>query len=190
MSYEKDFLRLTSQSLSRLSGSNPDLSLISSEIQEAENSLRQLKIESNYLPNYQRQEVMHRCIKYLSDINNIKKQLRDCEQTKLFGEKIEAKVKSTTVLLEKQGSTLELGKKLSLESEAIASNTMEVLRNQRNQLNKATYGAKEIGENLQKSNKLINSIQRRAMTNKLVMICIVFLLCIAIIMVGVMKIID
>ena len=44
-----------------------------------------------------------------------------------FGEKIELKSKSTIALLEKQGITLELGKKLSFESETIASNTMEVL---------------------------------------------------------------
>lgn len=190
MSYEKDFLRLATQSLSRLNTANPDFSIVSAEIVEAETCLRQLKIESNYLPTYQRQEVMHRCIKYSSDLNNIKKQLRDCEQEKLFGNKIEQKYKSTTALLEKQGSTLELGKKLSLESEAIATNTMETLRNQRNQLNKATTGAKDVRDNLETSNKLINSIQRRAITNKLIMVCIIFLLSLTILMVGILKITD
>ena len=188
MNYESEFLRLTSLCASRMSNGNLNLSVLNSDLVQAETCLRQLKIESGYLPVYQRQEVMHRCVKYHSDINNIKKQLRDIEQDKLFGIKVQEKVSSSTALLAKQGTTLELGKKLSLESEAIAAGTMEALRNQRNQLNKAANGSKEIAGNLTKSNKLISAIQRRAVTNKLIMLCIIFLLITAIIMIAGLKI--
>ena len=190
MSNEKEFLRLTSLCISRLSNSNPDFSIIGSDLTQAETLLRQLKIESAYLPNYQRQEVMQRCVKYLSDVNNIKKQLRDREQEKLFGNKLEVQIENSKNLLERQGSTLELGKKMSLESEKIAGFTMENLRNQRNQLNKSTFGVKEIRENLGKSNKLINSLQRKATTNKLIMICIIILLFFSIIMISILRLID
>jgi vesicle transport through interaction with t-SNAREs 1 len=190
MNDEKEFLRLMSLCSSRLSSSSTDLGQIGSDLTSAETILRQLKTESIYLQINQRQEVMHRYVKYLSEINNLKKQLRDREQENLFGNKIEVKIQSNKSTLKKQINNLDIGKQISLESEAVATFTMEKLRNQRNQLNKANYGAKQIGENLAKSNKLINSLQRRAMTNKLLMISIILLLTVAIFMVGVLKIIE
>lgn len=190
MNNEQEFLRLTSLCLSRLSCTNPDLVMISADLFQAETCLRQLKIEATYMNNYQKQEVMSRCVKYLSDMNNIKKQLRDREQEKLFGARIEEKAKSTTALLDSQGKTLEFSKSLSLESESIAAFTMTNLKNQRNQLEKSAHGSKEIKGNLEKSNKLINSMQRRAITNKLIMICVIFLLVVAILMVLCVKIIN
>ncbi|OMJ73315.1 hypothetical protein SteCoe_28030 [Stentor coeruleus] len=190
MNNEQEFLRLTSLCLSKLSSKNPDLVMISADIFQAETCLRQLKIEATYMNNYQKQEVMSRCVKYLSDMNNIKKQLRDREQEKLFGARMEEKAKSTTALLENQGKTLEFGKSLSLESESIAAFTMTNLKNQRNQLEKSVCGSKEIKENLEKSNKLISSMQRRAITNKLIMICVIFLLVVTILIVLCMKIFN
>jgi myosin heavy subunit len=130
---------------------------------------------------------MSRCVKYNNQITQIKKSIREKEHQKLFNEKIDSQVKSSTSLLEKQGENLDLSKKLSLESESIASNTMVVLRNQRNQLQKSKTNAKEINENISKSNRAINSMTRHSMTNKLIMVLIIFLLILSILLIGFIK---
>jgi 6-phosphogluconate dehydrogenase len=184
MNIEQEFVKLTNQCFSRLKQKPVELAQVSADLYQAETCLRQLKIEAVCMPTYQKEETLAKCVKYLSDVNSIKRQIREIEQDRLFGKKIDEKVKTSSALLEKQGATLELGKKVSLESEAIAAHTMASLKNQRSQLMKTSSGAKEIGDNLQKSSKFISALQRRSITNKLIMICIIFLLAIAIILVA------
>lgn len=184
---EQDLQNFISQCVSKLANSQSDLSLISSDVFKAENLLRQLKIEATCLPIYEKQEIMTKCVKYNGQLSQIKKQIRDKEQERLFGEKLEVKLNSSAALLDKQGENLELSKMVSLESEQIASNTMTVLKSQRHQLQKSSTNAKEIQENLSKSSRMITSIQRRSLTNKLIMLCIIFLLILSILLISFIK---
>lgn len=184
---EQELQNLITHCISKLNTSQSDLSVISSDVFKAENLLRQIKIDATCLPIYEKQEIMSKCVKYNGQLSQIKKQIRDKEQERLFSEKIEVKLNSSTALLERQGDNLELSKRVSLESEQIASSTMTVLKTQRSQLQKSSSNAKEIQENLSKSNRMITSIQRRSLTNKLIMLCIIFLLIISILLIGFIK---
>ena len=184
---EQELQSLLSTCQGRLQSSPCDLSQVSSDLFKAENYLRQLKIDSTVLSIYEKQECMSRCVKYNSQISQIKKSIRDKEQEKLFNDKIESKLKSSTSLLQNQGDNLEMSKRVSLESESIASNTMVVLRNQRSQLQKAKTNSSEVNENISKSSRAINSMQRHSLTNKLIMVLIIFLLIVSILLIGLLK---
>lgn len=69
-----------------------------------------------------------------------------------------------------QGSRLESGKRVALEAEGTAIDTMNILKVQRDQLSKANTGAREISRDLGKSNHLINTMNRRNVANRLIMI--------------------
>jgi vesicle transport through interaction with t-SNAREs protein 1 len=65
---------------------------------------------------------------------------------------------------------------------------MNNLKMQREQIYRTSNNVREIGENLGKSNRLITTMTRRAMTNKLTMIGIIALLVLAICVVFYLKI--
>mmetsp|Transcript_9165 Transcript_9165/g.13640 ORF Transcript_9165/g.13640 Transcript_9165/m.13640 type:complete len:105 (-) Transcript_9165:504-818(-) len=90
--------------------------------------------------------------------------------------------------LEKQSRELEDSKRSALESLGVAEGTMLTLKSQRDKIEKAAFSSSEINSNLAKSNKLITAIQRRELTNKLIMLGIIFLLFFSIMIVLYMKI--
>lgn len=103
---------------------------------------------------------------------------------------IDKRLTGAQSLLIDQGDRLEYGKRMALEAEGIAIDTMTTLKKQREQIQRSSYGARDISENLGKSNKMISAMQRRALTNKMIMIAIIGMLIMTILVVFYMKFIK
>ena len=75
---------------------------------------------------------------------------------------------------------LESSRKIALEAESTAIETMTNLRGQRETIKRASMGVQGISSNLTKSNKIITTMTRRAIANKIVMLIVIILILAAI----------
>ena len=71
---------------------------------------------------------------------------------------------------------LEQGKKVALEAEGSAIDTMNQLRIQRDVLDRASSNNREIGDGLSQGHRVLNNITRRNIQNKLILFGIAILL--------------
>ena len=84
-------------------------------------------------------------------------------------------------ILSQQIIRLEQGKKAALEAEGSAIDTMNQLRGQREVLEKAVVVNREVSDNLSQGHRILNSISRRSIQNKLIMFGVAILLILAIV---------
>ena len=71
---------------------------------------------------------------------------------------------------------LEQGKKMALEAEGSAIDTMNQLKIQRETLDRAIVNNREIGDGLSQGHRVLNNIARKSIQNKLIMFGIAILL--------------
>ena len=71
---------------------------------------------------------------------------------------------------------LEQGKKMALEAEGSAIDTMNQLKIQRETLDRAIVNNREIGDGLSQGHRFLNNIARKSIQNKLIMFGIAILL--------------
>jgi vesicle transport through interaction with t-SNAREs protein 1 len=186
---------------------------IKRELAEAEKcvrlmQLRQMEIEVSMMPVASRSHLQITVRKYREDIDKMNREIRGQEReisdkrnyNTLMGSRIDAvtsmqdsnprnaKLLGAQQMMIDQGLKLDQGKRLALEAEGVAIDTMNNLKMQREQIYRTSNNVREIGENLGKSNRLITTMTRRAMTNKLTMIGIIALLVLAICVVFYLKI--
>ena len=89
-----------------------------------------------------------------------------------------------------QGMRLERSRQSAMESENIAIATMTTLKGQREQILRSTKSAGEIGDNVSKSNRILTTMTRQTLTNKLIMLGVIGLLILSIIVVAYYKILS
>mmetsp|Transcript_8663 Transcript_8663/g.16936 ORF Transcript_8663/g.16936 Transcript_8663/m.16936 type:complete len:216 (-) Transcript_8663:23-670(-) len=164
------------------------------EASEADKCLRQMEIETFMLPVEKRSLMQAEVRKYREDLDSQKKLLKREEElistirtkdtlmgssSSTFSGGSRSQLRGTELLLD-QNARLEEGRRAALEAEGLAIGSMHALKGQRDQIHKMTQNAHEINDNLGGSNKLLTTMQRRAITNKLTMVGIVAMLLLAI----------
>ena len=186
---------------------------IKRELTEAEKcvrfiQLRQMEIEVSMMPVASRSHLQITVRKYREEIDRMNREIRGQEReisdkrnfNTLMGSRLDdvnyiqdsnsrnIKLLGGQQMMIDQGLKLNQGKRLALEAEGIAIDTMNNLKVQREQIYKTSNNVQEIGENLGKSNRILTTMTRRAMTNKLTMIGIILMLVLAICIVFYLKI--
>lgn len=159
--------------------------------------LKQMEIEATMMQGPNRGQVQVQVRKYRDDFDLAKRNFRREEQVytdlkgkeTLMGSRINGDSQSrdnrvsllaSQKLAADQGYKLQEGVRVALEVEGVAIDTMNQLKIQRDKINHASGGAREVSDNLSQGNRLINTMTKRAFTNKLIMLGLVGLLLLAI----------
>jgi len=172
------------------------------DVTEAEKSvsptqLKQMEIEATMMQGPNRTQVQVQVRKYRDDFDTAKRNFRREEQVytdqkgkeTLMGSRINGdapaqdnriSLLASQKLAADQGYKLHEGVRVALEVEGVAIDTMNQLKVQRDKINHAAGGAREVSDNLSQGNRLINTMTKRAFTNKLIMLGLVALLLLAI----------
>ncbi|CAG9330707.1 unnamed protein product [Blepharisma stoltei] len=201
-SYEQDFLKILIECRTIIVRPDKDALLkLHKDLNEAQKLLKQMEFEASMMPFIAKSQLQTRIKRHEGDWKELMQRVKEEERKiaeninreVLMGQALknepvqDKRLTESHKLLADQGDRLEQGKKMALESESIAINTMTTLKMQREQIYRASYGAQDISENLGKSNKMIAAMHRRALTNKMIMIAIIILLVMTIVVVFYMK---
>ncbi|CAG9326559.1 unnamed protein product [Blepharisma stoltei] len=190
-SFEKDFIELLIECRKTIAKSDIDSLLkLKSDLAQAEKYLKQMEIEVSMMPITTKGSLLAKTKRYRKEWQELDNRL----QWEKYGSSSkpnkdlliefsnvndlvhDQKLAKVQNLALDQRSRLENGKKVALETEGIAIDTMTSLKAQRDVIANSTTGAREISRDLGKSNNLINTMQRRSIANKLIMFGIIFLL--------------
>ncbi|OMJ85451.1 hypothetical protein SteCoe_13209 [Stentor coeruleus] len=198
--YEEDFGRLLN-SLQKKIALAPNLgkdiweSAISEgakELQEAEKCLRQMEIEISMMQSSSRVSSSSQVRRYREDFEEVRRNFRK-EEAKFteqksretlmgasldngFGNQREKLIQREGNIMSQQIMKLEQGKKAALEAESAAIESMNQLKGQRDVLERVIVNNREIGDNLSQGHRIINSITRRNIQNKLILFGIAIIL--------------
>lgn len=208
--WEKDFQRLigsVKQRSAALETAQSDdkealVLLYKQDLTEAEKCLKQMEIEVSMLPPAAKGK-LQAGLKRNKDLHEgLKRALRQEEanladrrnRSSLIKEKSTSDprrslLKSHEMAID-QGSRLERSRQTALESEGIAIATMATLQSQREQILRSAKNAGEVGEHLSKSNRLLTTMTRQTLTNKLIMLGVIALLVLAIMIVAYYKVVS
>lgn len=168
------------------------------DAQEAEKSvtspqLKQMEIEATMMQGPNRTQVQLQVRKYRDDFDQAKRNFRREEQVytdqkgkeTLMGSRINGdglpqdnrvSLLSSQKLAAEQGYKLHEGVRVALEVEGVAIDTMNQLKVQRDKITHASANAREVSDNLSQGNRLINTMTKRAFTNKLITLGLIGLL--------------
>lgn len=172
------------------------------ELQEAEKcviniQLRQMEIEISMMPSSSRVSISSQVRRYREDFEEVRRNFRK-EETKFsdqksretlmgarldnviiskgFGNQREKLIQREGQMMSQQIMRLEQGKKAALEAESAAIESMSQLKGQRDVLERAIVNNREVGDNLSQGHRIINSIARKNIQNKLIMFGIAIIL--------------
>ena len=176
--------------------------LYKQDLIEAEKCLKQMEIEVSMLPPAAKTKLQPGLRRNKDAFEGFKRSLRQEEagvmerknRSGLMKEKNSADPRRSLLkaheLAVDQTSRLERSRQSALESEGIAIATMSTLQSQREQILRSTKSAGEVGDNLSKSNRLLTTMSRHALTNKLIMLAVIALLVLAIMITAYYKVVT
>lgn len=190
--YEADFSKYLSSANKKLSalgqGKSTDNALndINRDIKDAEHWLKQMENQIYSFPSQQSNQYQKRIQRYNENIRTLKKNLEDEQGKKgkveLFGKAgsdPRDKLLTNNEILQVSGETLENTLKIGIESEQIAIDTMNNLKKQRGQIVGINEKVNDVGQNITMANRTINTMDRRRIAMKLIMMATIVLLVIA-----------
>lgn len=155
------------------------------EVEEAEDLLQEMEMESRDAPPAYRAKLQNKMTRYKADLDRLKRELGSSnDRAQLFGggdmqsyeDNQRGRILDTTDRLHQTSDRLANTQRIAAESEAIGHNIMSDLGQQRETIERTRYKVHDVDQNLGRSRKLLNSMSRRIMTNKMIMISIVFIL--------------
>jgi vesicle transport through interaction with t-SNAREs protein 1 len=134
--------------------------------------------------------------RYKDDLEKTRKEFRRLEaefltqksKETLMGTRLESgpgtngteKLLSGADMIMEQNLKIQEGLQIGLEAEEVAQDTMKQLGQNRDTIKRAQNGINKVDQNISKGNTILNSITRRAIQNKVIMIIVVLLLLLAI----------
>eukprot|EP00164_Ancoracysta_twista_P001094 GFYU01001430.1.p1 GENE.GFYU01001430.1~~GFYU01001430.1.p1 ORF type:complete len:234 (+),score=50.37 GFYU01001430.1:48-704(+) len=163
----------------------------SSFIQDAEACIKQMDIEVRSLPASERYTYTGSVKEYKDKLANLKTDLRkaqaqfDGAREELFAGRNDLSVTSvdqrtrlldSTQRLEGTGNRIDESYRTALETEQIGASILSDLHHQRGQLEDSRNTLTGINDNISKSRKILQSMARRVVTNKIIMIVIILVL--------------
>mmetsp|Transcript_14501 Transcript_14501/g.24803 ORF Transcript_14501/g.24803 Transcript_14501/m.24803 type:complete len:249 (+) Transcript_14501:3-749(+) len=194
--YEEEFrhvcntLRMKMKQINSLSGERKKLAIREAEreVDEAEDIIRQMR---TYLQQHHAPSLESKVTTYTNDLSRLK---RDFEKTAksgnnradlLGGGKDDFAVRSldqrTSLLndrrtLQDGSDRLQNARAISERTEQIGADVLTNLDSQRNQLIRADDALSNVDGDLSRSRRILRAMDRRVMTNKLVLVCIIIAL--------------
>jgi Snare region anchored in the vesicle membrane C-terminus/Vesicle transport v-SNARE protein N-terminus len=187
--YETDFSKHLATANKKLSGFNSGkvsdgiLNEIKRDISQAESLIKQMWQQMSALPGNQSAQYQKKVQRHSENLRLLKKNLEDelgkKGKVELFGKGVgndREKLLTNNEVLIKNGDTIENSLRIGIESEIIASETVNTLKKQRTQIVNINEKVNDIANNVVKANRSINTMERRRIIIKLTMMLTVFLL--------------
>jgi len=201
--FEKEYTALSASvgsKVAALSKAGPaddraaNIATADAELMQADELLQQMELEARSVTAKERPRLQTRLKGYKSDVTNLRKEIKEAravaarEQLMSGGRSPPESADQQAHLLQINERTRSGTEKLrqaqatALEAEAIGNNIMSDLRSQRETIMHATGTLQRANEGLARGSRVLNSIGRRALANKLLMWLMILLLTFGIIM--------
>ncbi|XP_039273078.1 vesicle transport through interaction with t-SNAREs homolog 1A-like [Styela clava] len=205
-SYEQQFSSLTAEitrrlgSVSSLYGVDKKtvISSIERQLDEAQELLEQMDLEVRDMPSAERGKLMSRVKSYQTEYTNLESQLKKHKTSakdaaKMREELLEYDDGSTndqrtrlldnTERLERSTRRLEAGYRIAVETEKIGQDVIDNLHRDRETIGRTRTRLREGDDHLGKSSRILNSMTRRIIQNRLITFGVVIFMLIVIIVV-------
>ena len=205
--YEEEFLEIRTSvenSLSQLpteaTSKNRQMKIIQGDLQECEEALFNMKMAANQSPNASAKNYYGRLKEYENDIQKMKTKVRKAEvdvtyqsnrDTLMSGYKVDKHMQTS---MDQRGQFIEMTERLHKTSDLLdntikeAENTKTLgietlgkLDEQTDMLEKIKGGLSTMKDQLKDGNKLMRTIGRKAITNKLILSCIICVMLIGVV---------
>ena len=175
------------------------MSEIDEDISEAESLIRRMDLEARTTTPDTKTVLLGRLRDYKADLNGLKKDAKrmsafagDASRAELLGDAASAsdqrnRLLTTTERLQRSRDRIEEGKRTILETEELGVSILQDLHQQRQTITHARDTLHSTDDNLSRGRKLISSMARRMVTNKIIMWTIIFLLVAAIVFIAYKK---
>lgn len=164
------------------------------EIERAEDLLQEMEMESRSAPPMYRNKMNSRLRGYQSDVDGFKRDLQaasagggggsQAREQLMGGDSYESqrydqrsRLLDNDSVLERTSGRISNAQRIGEESEAIGAGVLTELDSQRQTIMRTGGRVSNIDANLSKSRRLLNAMTRRIMTNHLVMMLIILVLC-------------
>jgi len=195
-SYEHQFGQITADVVVKLgliqkshgAEKKSHISAAERQLDEAQELLEQMDLEIRDLPNSERGKLMNRAKSYQTEFNNLESKLKKqkltslTDPTKLREELLsyddsESVNQRTRLLdnsqkLENSSRRLDVGYKVALETEQVAQGILDNLHKDRETLTRSSQRLRESNANLSKSSRVVSSMMKRILQNRLMMMFI------------------
>lgn len=205
-SYEQQFSSLTSEISSRLGtvsslygvDKKTVISSIERQLDEAQELLEQMDLEVRDMPSSERGKLMSRVKGYQSEYTNLEAQLKkhktsakdaarmreellDYDDTTTTDQR--TRLLDNTERLERSTRRLEAGYRIAVETEKIGQGVIDNLHRDREAISRTRSRLREGDDHLGKSSRILNSMTRRIIQNRLITFGVVIFMLIVIIIV-------
>lgn len=156
------------------------------EVEEADDLLQEMDMESKDAPPAYRTKLQNKMTRYKADLDKLKREMgASGDRSQLLGgggdmqsyeDNQRGRIVDTTDRLHQTSDRLANTQRIAAESEAIGHNIMSDLGQQRETIERTRYKVRDVDQNLGRSRKILKSMTRRIMTNKMIMVSIIFIL--------------
>jgi vesicle transport through interaction with t-SNAREs protein 1 len=176
------------------------LAELDGDLAEAESLIRRMDLEARTQPPEAKGRLLARLRDYKADLNGLKKDAKrlampragDASRAELLGDSASAadqrnRLLTTTDRLQRSSDRIEEGKRTILETEELGVSILQDLHQQRQTITHARDTLHSTDDNLSRGRRLISSMARRMVQNKIIMYAIILLLIAAIIFIAYKK---
>eukprot|EP00056_Hartaetosiga_gracilis_P003411 m.63512 g.63512 ORF g.63512 m.63512 type:complete len:215 (+) comp11443_c0_seq4:90-734(+) len=155
------------------------------DVDKADDYINLLVVETRNAPPAQRKGMNATITEYKKTLSSLKRQLNEAnERSNLLGEErtsnssmgVRDQMNANQKTLSKTSASIANTKRLAYEAQTIGEGTMEDLEDQRETIIRIGGKVQGIDANMSKSNRILNSMTRRIMSHKMIMIATIFLL--------------
>lgn len=204
-SYEQQFSTLTAEITNRLGNvsslygveKKTLISAIERQLDEAQELLEQMDLEVRDLPSSERGKLMSRVKSYQTEYTNLETQLKKHKTSardaaRMREELLEyddstndqrARLLDNTERLERSTRRLEAGYRIAVETEKMGQEVIDNLHRDRETIQRTRTRLREGDDNLGKSSRVLNSMMRRIIQNRLLTFLIIIVMLVVIIVV-------
>eukprot|EP00055_Hartaetosiga_balthica_P006778 m.22087 g.22087 ORF g.22087 m.22087 type:complete len:216 (-) comp5421_c0_seq1:1036-1683(-) len=156
------------------------------EVDKADDYINLLIVEARNAPPRERGGMNDKIREYKSTLSSLKRQLTSAdERSNLLGDNpspqnqsmgVRDQMHSNQKTLNKTSSRIANTKRMAYEAQGIGEGVMEDLHGQRETIVRIGGKVQNIDANMSRANKILNSMTRRIMSHKMIMIATIFLL--------------
>lgn len=173
---------------------------VEGDLREAENVIKRMDMEARSLSPDRQRQLLLKVKEYKADLANLREQLKSAAGSVSAGDAARAelglgndyystsagqreRMLGATQRLEKTGERLALGKQQLLETEELGAGILRDLHGQRETIINARDTLHGADDNISKARRILTTMAKRIVTNKIIMIGISLFLLIAIVIV-------
>eukprot|EP00803_Ostreobium_quekettii_P006158 evm.model.scf_955.5 EVM.evm.TU.scf_955.5 scf_955:30381-34125(-) len=177
------------------------------EVKEAEQVIKRMEMEARSLSPTQSKSLLIKIREYKADLQSLKDELRKASKTISKGDAARAelglgqdyfsttsgqreRMLTSTERLNRAGDRLQQGRHQLLETEELGVSILEDLSRQRETIIRSRDTLHGADDGISKARRILGTMSRRVLTNKMVMICIAGVVLLAIILIVYYKFID